>query len=264
MHYYSKNFTSLKLYAILQNLKGFFMSSKKLYCYFTASLLSGVLVSTSHADHTAYLGANLLYSNTQFKLDYGHDMFRKNAVGLNLSAGYMFHTNFGIEIGGELYKNQKNKQKLFHDIQSIHPKLFGKNLRNTEAISTTNTLKQRHPYIGLVASTKVLASNTSASILLGFSHSKFKATTQILDTTDNRAAGGLFNRGDQLTFSKTKLVPMIRLKLETMLTDSFGLNTILSWHKTSSLKMSAREDNSYKLLPKNSMNVGIGAAWWFA
>ncbi len=250
------------------------MLKKHTSCLFLGLTFLSLSSVVHSANIVSYVGINLIYSNTQFKLDFGHNLFRKNSMGLGLYAGYVFYNVFGIEVGDMLFRKQNNQSTLTHTRDNKINNIFcGQSLLSAAQIASgimdydtiliDTTLKQRHPYLGLTAQTKFINENFTIGILLGTSYSKYKAETNIIYAANQNLGAPNTTRTPRiLNFSTQELIPMARLKLEFKLNDSFAINNTLTWHKTANLRMTAQENSDYILQPKNNMNIGLGFTWF--
>ncbi|MGD0466574.1 MAG: outer membrane beta-barrel protein [Gammaproteobacteria bacterium] len=216
------------------------------------------VTSSAYANHSTYLGADAVYGSTKFKKDYGANIFsKKPAPGLNLFVGHMFNENFGAELGFEVYKKMKRTENQINEGTIVAGFAVPIGMK-WESYKTT--LVQRHPYFGAIIKTNI-TDNNSVSLLVGASLSHIKAQYTIF----NDGSGVHTVNGDTTrTFSKTKLIPIIRATLEHKFNKQFGVRTILSWKNTSAFKLKSQERPSSATLikAKDTFNIGIGATYY--
>ena len=209
-------------------------------------------ISQATETRSTYAGIDAVYNSMKFKGGYGDNLFKKNAPGLNLFVGHMFHENFGAEAGFEYDKRMKRS------VQVNGSELIG-GVANTGIpyINYDSKVKQNHPYIGVVGKYGFL-NNTFVSLMVGGSLSHIKANYVITGTS----LGSLLN-GTTRSYSKSKLIPIVRASVEHKFAEQFGIRGLIAWKNTSAIKMQAQENNTYVIKPKDSFSFGIGALYYF-
>ena len=218
------------------------------------------IASCAYADtnHSTYLGADAVYSIMKFKQDFGGNIFsKKPAPGLNLFVGHMFNEHFGAEVGFEFYKKMKRTEDQIKEGTMVAgvPVLEGFNWE-----SYRTSLSQRHPYFGVIVKTNI-TDNNSVSLLTGAFLSNIKA--QYIIFNDGSEEHSIY--GDTIrTFSKTKLVPMIRATLEHKFNNNIGIRTLLTWKNTSVFKVKSQESSSgnTQIKSKDTFNIGLGVTYY--
>jgi hypothetical protein len=229
---------------------------KKLNASAFAFVVALSATSYSHAHGNvageSYVGLDAVYNFMGFKSGYGDNMFKKSAPGLNLFVGHMFHENFGAEAGFEYDKNVKRSNTAGPGSRVCGASISG----NT--ISYDSKLKQSNPYVGLVGKYNVF-DNTSVALMVGGSLSHVNAKYTITSNTLNIAGVN----GTATTFSKTRLLPVVRGSVEHKVTDRFGLRALVTWRNTSAIKMTAKETNLQQVKLKDTFSLGIGALYYF-
>lgn len=205
---------------------------------------------TAHHGHGAYVGLDAVYNWMGFKKDYGQNIFKKQAPGVNVFAGYMFHENFGAELGFEWDKKVKKDVTI-----APNQMILGQNNGTGQNLSFKTTVKQSHPYLGLTAKTSIMGDNCFVSLMLGaaLSNMKFEAV--------NYAIGGAVANNVK-TFSKTKLIPVVRASFEHKFTNTFGMRAFASWKNASQFKLKAKETSAAELKLKDSFSVGLGVMYY--
>jgi hypothetical protein len=206
------------------------------------------------AKGSTYMGVDIVYNSMKFKQDYGHNVLSKKAApGLNLSVGHMFYNNFGAEVGFEIEKNMKRTARL-----NKGEKIGGQLLDNPllSYITYNSTLRQHHAYIGAFYKHSIF-NNTFVSFMLAGSLSYLSANYIVMDSFP----GG--SNGTTRSFSKNKLIPLIKCSIEHKITNSFGIKALLGWKNTSAIKMTARETTGHTIKPKNTISMALGATYNF-
>lgn len=205
------------------------------------------------AKGSTYMGVDIVYNSMKFKQDYGHNVLSKKAApGLNLSVGHMFYNNFGAEVGFEIEKNMKRTARL-NSGEKIGGQVFGNPILY---IIYNSTLRQHHAYIGAIYKHSIF-NNTFVSLMLAGSLSHLSANYISIDSVPPGASGAT------KSFSKNKLIPLIKCSIEHKLTNSFGIKALLGWKNTSAIKMTARENNAHTIKPKNTISMALGATYNF-
>lgn len=230
---------------------------KKLNASAFAFVVALSATSYSHAHGNvageSYVGLDAVYNFMGFKSGYGDNMFKKSAPGLNLFVGHMFHENFGAEAGFEYDKKMKRSVTLNPGDLAAGIAVLG----IAGAVSFDSTLKQNHPYIGLVGKYNVF-DNTFISLMVGGSLSHINAKHVVTGTAQSSSITGTTR-----TYSKNRLIPLIRATIEHKFTDRFGLRALVGWKNTSSIKMSSKETGQQTLKLKDSFNIGVGGLFYF-
>lgn len=235
---------------------------KNLYRCVCASIFTILIILQSHADSgnkiSNYIGIDILCSNMQFKEDFGSSiMSKKLSPGINLSIGYMFNQYIGTEIGFEFYKKMKRTAN------NVHGVVAGVNLSQYDVNdweSYKTSISQRHPYIGIVIKHNI-NDNNMLSVLAGGSLSHIKAQSIMFD---NRMQH-IQPVGNRIrTFSKTKLIPIIKATVEHKFNDKFSVTAIASWKQTSLFKMKSIEKPSSDtcIKPRDSFGFGVGVKYY--
>jgi len=218
---------------------------------FSATSYCGISQATE--TRSTYAGIDAVYNSMKFKGGYGDNVIsKKSAPGLNLFVGHMFHNNFGAEVGFEIEKKMKRSSTVYPGALVsgvlVQPGYI--------SFSYDSTIKQRHPYLGVLGKCN-LFDNTFISFLVGGSLSHINAKYIVTSS----GAGPAYN-GTTKSFSKTKLIPVIKASLEHKVTDRFGIRALITWKNTSAIKMTAKENGTSTLKPKNTFNLGIGALYY--
>lgn len=208
---------------------------------------------THHHGNGTYVGLDAVYNWMGFKQDYGQNIFKKQAPGLNVFVGHMFHQNFGAELGFEWDKKVKKDVTFAAGNNTV----LGKSIipiMGPQAFKTE--LKQSHPYFGIVAKTHVMCDENILSLMVGMSLSNIKAkSTNYLN--NNVAANNI------VTFSKTKMIPFVKVAFERKFSHQCGVKLSTAWKNTSAFKLDSKEPGtSSKLKLKDTFNVGLGVVYY--
>ncbi len=211
-------------------------------------------ISQATETRSTYAGIDAVYNSMKFKSGYGDNLFKKNAPGLNLFVGHMFHENFGAEAGFEYDKRMKrsvtvNSGALVGGVSVLNGLVW---------VSYDSKLRQNHSYLGVVGKYNVF-DNTFVSLMVGGALSNIKASYVVTNS-----GAGSANNGTTKNYSKTKLIPIIKATIEHKLTDQFGLRALVGWKNTSSIKIDSNNGGvQHTIKLKNSFNVGIGGLFYF-
>lgn len=214
-------------------------------------------------DFTYFSGVDYLYSKTKFKEDFGGNIiFTKPISGLNVFVGRMFNEHFGAEIGLEFYrKMEKTVNRISSGVV-----VAGATVPNSEPgdppywESFKTTFSQRHPYIGIVIKTN-LTENNILSLFSGASLSSIRIQYTIFDGADFSISPV---PAMVRTFSKTKVIPMLRATIEHKCNNKLGIRALVGWKQTSLFKMKSQENNISNacIKAKDSFNFGVGAIYY--
>jgi len=234
---------------------------KKLNASAFAFVVALSATSYSHAHGNvageSYVGLDAVYNFMGFKSGYGDKVLKKSAPGLNLFVGHMFHENFGAEAGFEYDKNMKRSNTVAQGEMVGGVPIPG-GLTN---ISYDSKLKQSHPYVGLVGKYNVF-DNTFVSLMVGGSLSHVNAQYTVTNTGVGGVVGAAYV-GTTKSYSKTRLIPLVKASVEHKVTDRFGLRALVAWKNTASIKMTAKENSNYSVKLKDSYSIGVGALYYF-
>lgn len=203
-----------------------------------------------HHGNGTYVGLDAVYNWMGFKQDYGQNIFKKQAPGLNVFVGHMFHQNFGAELGFEWDK--KVKKDVTIGANNI---ILGQNNGTGQSLSFRTKVKQSHPYLGLVAKTSIIGDHCFVSLMLGASLSNMKLEAV------NYAIGNAVANSIK-TFSKTKLIPVVKVSFEHKFTHQVGMRVLAAWKNTSQFKLKAKENSASEAKLKDAFSVGLGVMYY--
>lgn len=223
------------------------------------AILSAASYSSAQASGSSsnYVGVDGVYSSMKFREYYGDNIFNKKGIpGVNLFAGHMFNENWGFEAGYEVDKKMKRDNVRVNSGQTVAgnvvPSLYGFADYNTK-------LKQHHTYLGFLAKYN-LKHNLFASLMLGSSLSHVHAEYNLFNVNVANAHIDITR-----SFSKTKLIPIIRAALEYKINDKIGLRALTTWKKTSKFKIIAEQPfvgSPSEVKLKNTINIGAGVSYY--
>jgi hypothetical protein len=192
-----------------------------------------------------YLGLDAVYSNMQFRKDFGRNIFNKSTVGGNIAFGYSLTNTIGFEVGHEEAKKKKTEVTLYEKNYAA-----GWLVTNyTGPVVFKSEFRQRHSYFGVIFNSNI-NEDCFASILFGASLSKIKAQYSMLQSRSTIT--GIDH------YSKTKLIPTARLALIFKLADHVGIRIFSTWRDTNKFKIKSKEYKSYTIKLNNYFNWGIG------
>ena len=206
-----------------------------------------------------FVGVNVGKSIQGFKDGFGGDIFEKNPITLSLSAGAKFSDYFGFEMGYETHKKQKSTTRLGEG-----SKLPGVStaLAAGEYTVVATTFDSHHPYIGVFGETTIV-DKTKAQLFLGASLSKIEARQEVIE--DNVI--GTFSQTDidnyRHVYKKTKLAPMVRLRVSHEVTDNVSLNAGMKYRYMSNFKIKSTNANGSinEVRMKNAYSFELGVSF---
>ncbi len=221
------------------------------------AILSAASYSSAQASGSSsnYVGVDGVYSSMKFREYYGDNIFNKKGIpGVNLFAGHMFNENWGFEAGYEVDKKMKRTETVTEGSTVagvfLDPLLI-------DWASYNTFVKQHHSYLGAIAKTNFLGDNNFVSLMLGLSLSHVQIKQHLFQSE----AG---SENVTRTFSKTKLIPVIRASIEHKFNEQFGLRALTGWKKTSKFNIKSEEapSKSSEVKLKNTINIGLGVFYY--
>jgi hypothetical protein len=222
-------------------------------------MISLMLMVCANANNHVYFGLDAMYSILKFSQDFGGNIIsKKPAPGFNLFMGYMFNERFGIEAGFESYKKMKMTENKVSAGNYAAGVRISNNYGYWELFKTV--VSQVHSYCGVVINNNIF-SNNNISLLAGMSLSHIKSQYIIYDSD----GGGIKADGEIVrTFSKTKLIPIIKATIEHKFNDKFSVTAIASWKQTSLFKIKSKENPSSDtcIKPRDSFSFGFGVKYY--
>lgn len=204
-----------------------------------------------------YIGADILYAYSDFKEDYGRDIFNSNNERqYNGFVGYYFSNLFGFEVGYE-----KNITK--HSMTIVPPGSTEFGVKNFTAIASNvyDTTQSAYQYNFNYVPQIQITSSISVIGVIGLSYVKAQDNMNLTKFDDATASTAEQNNYD-LTFNATKAIPRFGFRVQYMLTRMLGLRASYIWENTDALTLKAiRNINPNQTLEaklSNSSSVGLG------
>ena len=199
-----------------------------------------------------YVGVEAIQTNQDFKAGFGKKVFKKNTQDYSVFGGFNFHKNFGAEVGFEFQPNKKKTVAL----------IPGDSFPGLAPLASNATakseIKSTSPYLGLFAEHKCNH---------GFGHIKYQGLIGLSVThvkaTHSTLSSGSVVPGSLRTYSKTKIVPMVKLAATYMATDHVGIRLSGNYRNMSAFKIKANENPANVVKLKDSFGVGLGLTYSF-
>lgn len=204
------------------------------------------------------VGVEAIQTNQDFKNGFGKKLFKKNPQNYSLFAGFKFSEYFGAEVGYEFQpKKTRDFVQLVAGDQIPGGILIGANAFNN---ITGISYKSRHPYLGLFGEhvTHLSKYKVRLQALVGASLSN--VTAQYVRASDNL---GVIPNGLR-TYSKSKMVPMVKLSAIGEITHNVGVRVSLNYRNMSAFKMVSAQSNTAIIKMKDSYGIGLGLTYLFS
>lgn len=213
------------------------------------ALISSTSFAGSNFFDAPYFGVEAIQTNQNYKSGYGKDVFKKNTMNYSIFAGSKFYKFLGIEAGYEVQPTA-TKTTLLVEGQSFpgNPPLAAgsRDLSNS-------TVSGTYPYIGIFAELDKqlpVFRKVKFQIIAGASFANIKASYSAFILDDPILA-------DYTEYSKSKVIPTIKLTATSCITTNFGLRVSVNYHNLSSINI----DDDVKF--KNSYGIGLGLIYAF-
>lgn len=218
----------------------------------TLSLMSPLTFAGEGLYRTPYVGVEIIQTNQEFKNSYGKNVFKKNPQDYNIFAGFKFSKYFGSEIGYEFQPSRSKNATLTGGDSFVG----GDTIDAGDTLITSSKVKGYHPYLGLFG--EVCQSWSLGTVkfqaLIAASFSEIKASI-----STNTASGALL---DISNYSKSRIVPMVKLSATNNFTQHLGLRLSLNYRNLSQFKiLSQNQINEIRL--KDTYGVGLGLVYSF-
>ncbi len=223
-------------------------------------LTASSIVPAAHAKqyfNEPYVGVEIIQTNQNFKTGYGKKLFKKNPQNYALFAGFKFSEHFGTEFG---YAFQPKKTRGFEQLVAGDQIPGGIPIEGDAFNNFTNiSYKSSNPYLGLFGEyvTHISKCKVRLQAILGASMSRVNA--QYVRASDNLGAipNGL------RTYSKSKLIPMVKLAAIGEMTNNVGVRVSLNYSNMSAFKIVSAQNSSAIIKMKDSYGVGLGLTYLF-
>jgi len=204
-----------------------------------------------------YLGLEASQIRQGFKNGYGKSVFPNSAQNYNAFVGVNIKKNIGIEAGYEWQPTKGSDRVLLAGQQ-----LPGQDpLTGAQFEGIHSSYKATHPYLGLFVQCNSNLSLGRGKVqfqaLIGGSLSKVKASVQRIVTD-----GGVVSPTLLYGFSKSRVVPIVRLSAVSSLSSNLGLRLSVNYRNmagfniTSNIPSGATIPLVIKM--RNAFGIGIG------
>ena len=203
-----------------------------------------------HMD-SPYIGAEAIKTNQNYKSGFGRNIFAKNPQDYSVFVGSKFYKQFGAELGYEFAPSKSKSVTL-----PVGSLATGGSTALVTNTAFNSKIKATHPYLGIFGEYDhhfAHVGKVKFQAMLGASVSRVKASYTAT------AAGATVVRN----FSKSKVVPMVKLGATFRATDRVGIRVSANYRNTSSLKAVAKENALLNLKLKDTFGVGLGVTYSF-
>ena len=219
--------------------------------------LSLLVVTNAKANNYTYFGMDLLYSYSNFKQDYGKEIFNNdNERQYNGFIGHYFSNLLGFEAG---YAKNVTKHSL--SVVPAGTSEFGIPDFTAIASNVYDTTQSAYQYNFNYVPKLQLTQNLSIIGVFGVAYIKTKDYLNLTMFDNSEATYDEQNNYD-ITFNANKAIPRCGFRLQYMLAKWLGLRASYIWEKTELLQPTAtRNINPTQTLQakfNNSSVVGIG------
>lgn len=233
-----------------------------------AILLFSPLVSATDM-HSPFTGIDIVQTNQNYKERHGKNVYKKNIVDYSIFAGFKFNNHFGVEAGFE-WQPKKNKtvtatsqETIEGEINDDPADIGNYDITNITNITSKNSIKGSHPYLGVFGEYKLHAFRFQA--MLGASVSTVKIRQNFLSVVGSDADVPDVVTGGVDTGSKTRIVPMVKLSSIYDVNDHFGVRLSVRYHNLGSVKIKIDQDRGgiRKVELRDTLGLGLGIVYWF-
>jgi len=201
-----------------------------------------------------YVGVEIIQTNQDFKNTYGKGIFNKNPQDYNFFAGFKFSKYFGSEIGYDFQPKRNKNATLTQGNGYVN----GLTIDPGDTITTSSSVKGYHPYLGLFGEICQSWSlgNVKFQALIAASFSQIKANYTLVSENGTNTNLPPYN------YSKSRIIPMVKLSATNNFTKNFGLRLSLNYRNTSQFKiLSQQNDGEIRL--KDTYGIGLGLVYSF-
>jgi hypothetical protein len=211
--------------------------------------------------NSLYFGIEALKYRQSAKKHFGENVFGKNPVGLNIFVGFKLLDHCGLEVGYEFDKTKKETSRISttEPLTSVTPPIAVSSIIPWREI--TSKINTKHHYIGVVAH-NTFWQEIHLSVLAGLSLSKVDAMHILQDDATPGLPTPQTILASHRHFSKTKLVPMVKVAASKDFLNNFGIRTSATWRQLSMFKIHA-ESSKNQLKMKDSYSAGFGLYYKF-
>lgn len=237
------------------------INSKVVVSFSLFALSTCVQASPSIRINEPYAGVEIIQTNQNYLSGYGKDVFYKNPQDYSIFGGFKFYDNLGAEFGYEFQPNRNMNTKL--NPGDIAPGNIGIGAGQYTVIESS--ISTQNPYVAIFAEQKCALSEylkVKFQELVGLSATHVKARTGILATQAGISSQAAYNASVR-TYSKTKLLPVIKLTATFSVTESLGLRVSANYRNMSALKITPNESGNALLKFKDTFGIGLGITYSF-
>ena len=224
-----------------------------------AALAPSMAMASKYFNH-AYVGVEVIQTNQNFKSAYGDGVFKKNPQNYSVFAGFNFARNFGLEAGYEFQPNRSKDTTLVPG--DYVPSANGTGV----VVAGQNILSQSgykiyDPYLGLFVNASHKRFEYKALVGAVFSHVSAQYTLNVYNS-GVYAPPTIFR-----SYSRSKVVPMVKLMTTGFVTPNFGIRVSLQYINMSQFKITSDQLSGTGTAPvikmKDPYGIGLGLVYRF-
>lgn len=208
-----------------------------------------------------YVGIEVIQTNQNYK-NGASNIYKKNTQDYSVFAGSKFWRWLGAEVGYEFQPNRNKDAHIVAGQQTIN----GTTLTTGEFLNYQSAIQTRHPYLGLFAEYDACMSGfgkVKLQGLVGASVSHVKARDALLSDEFGVLSQADYNASIH-TYSKTKVVPMVKLIATFMVSNHVGVRVSANYRNMGSFTAHAEQAGSTAQLKfKDTYGIGLGLTYNF-
>lgn len=232
------------------------MQNYKLLAITTLSLTTTIALAGGSFFNAPYVGVEIIQTNQNFKNTYGKGVFKKNPQDYNIFAGFKFSKYFGSELGYE-FQPKRNKDATLTGGDGY---IAGYTIPNGDVFTNSSNVKGYHPYLGLFVEAPQaswVGGKVKFQALIAASFSEIKGKS--IRLTQNGDPDYI-----ESTYSKSRIVPMVKLSATNNFNEHFGLRLSLNYRNLSQFKIFSQEDTTKgEIRLKDTYGIGLGLVYAF-
>ncbi len=224
-------------------------ASDKLGCHYAKP----DLYNESYSYHEPYLGAEVIFTDQNYKPLFGKGVFPKNSTDYSIFGGAKFHRHFGLELGYELQPTRAGVVRL--NPGDTAPGALTLTAGRLLILEASN--KSRHPYLGItgeyptnwygVGSVKLVA-------LIGLSLSNIRARTAILADEAGAFTQAQYDQSIRF-YAKTKIIPMAKIGVALRCAKHLDVRAAVTYRALSQFKIVGNTGGLIKL--QDTLGFGL-------
>lgn len=211
---------------------------------------------------SSFIGIEAIQTNQDYETGFGKKVFTKNVQNYGVYGGLKFHKHFGVEVGYEIQPNRK-KQPLLTGGDYIPGSTTAVPAGGSRLLESS--IQTRHTYFGLFGEKMChLAQHQAITFqgMLGLSASHVKARFALLKVNGSQVTVANYLASIS-TFSKTKVVPMVKVSAIYMPMHKVGIRLSAAYRATSKIKSESKEGGTPEIRFKDTFSLGLGASYYF-